>query len=553
MDRSWIQKSWNRRFRLSELYAVGVNGFLEFAFSRVSTGDRILCPCIYCINQQSRTREEVYEHLIVDGIIIGYTRWYCHGEFGSSNPTSTDSFVVDEEDEEDIVDVHDILQDAFPEHVVEGDDVSSSTGGTEGIGDKGSTSHGPSTSQTSTEPRRKRGCTRAIRTNNRSGADQILTVNVNHLGQVFGPHRTELSTYLGTLARNPTRIPLNFDDWRKVPINYKEQAWNSVLEKFNFDGNGKRQILKMLGHTWRDYKWDLRKRTIERFPNLKDAPRPISPIEIPEDQWKSLIDRWTSHEWMAKAQKNKQCREKQNLPHTAGRTSFPQVSYLMSNEMLDGREPSRLELFKKTHKRKDGSCEVQAAMEVIEKLEEKLDEQPPQLRDNKSVQDDIFVQVMGPESRNHVCGTGRGVSPCDLGLTQRNLQKKKENEEFRSTVSTMQENITTLKAQLTELDQIKAQLAILTQIVVGENCSQSSIQLFVQLKRQSHTNRFFSCRMLVGEKLLLLDSIMKVTKICSNAHEKKCPCRFHGEGSLVLAMLLAKRTGASNPSKIGCS
>ncbi|KAJ4971533.1 hypothetical protein NE237_004632 [Protea cynaroides] len=72
-----------------------------------------------------------------------------------------------------------------------------------------------------------------------------------------------------------------------------------------------------------------------------------------------------------------------------------------------------------------------------DKLEDKLNKQPPKLKDNKSVQDDIFVQVMILESRGHVCSAGIGGTPSGLGLTQRILEKKKEDEDGRASVSTL--------------------------------------------------------------------------------------------------------------------
>ncbi|KAJ4975777.1 hypothetical protein NE237_000883 [Protea cynaroides] len=115
----------------------------------------------------------------------------------------------------------------------------------------------------------------------REDPHQISTVNVIDKGQVIGIHYVELETFLGTIARKPTILPLNVDDWMNVSAYYKELAWTQITEK----------------------------------------------------------------------------------------------------------------------------------------LEEKLDEQPPELRDGKTVQDDVFLEVMGPESRGRVPGAGKGVSPRDYALT----------------------------------------------------------------------------------------------------------------------------------------
>ncbi|KAJ4950116.1 hypothetical protein NE237_026948 [Protea cynaroides] len=144
---------------------------------------------------------------------------------------------------------------------------------------------------------------------------------------------------------------------------------------------------------------------------------------------------------------------------------------------------------------------------IEEKLEQKLDEQPPDLRNDKSVQDDVFLQVMGPERNGRVRGAGKAIAPSNVGLAQSNVQKKKEDEELQATISNMQGEINDLKEQLTEMDQIKtqltemdqmkaqlkemdqlkaqltqmdqmkAQIVFLTQAFTGRNTSQSSIHL----------------------------------------------------------------------------
>ncbi|KAJ4955316.1 hypothetical protein NE237_012099 [Protea cynaroides] len=57
-----------------------------------------------------------------------------------------------------------------------------------------------------------------------------------------------------------------------------------------------------------------------------------------------------------------------------------------------------------------------------EKLEQKLDEQPPDLRNDKFVQDDVFLQVMGPKRNGRVRGAGRAIAPSDVGLVRTNEQ-----------------------------------------------------------------------------------------------------------------------------------
>lgn len=38
----------------------------------------------------------------------------------------------------------------------------------------------------------------------------------------------ELEYFCGTVARNPDLTPLEYDDWRKVPTNVKDEIWRVV-------------------------------------------------------------------------------------------------------------------------------------------------------------------------------------------------------------------------------------------------------------------------------------------------------------------------------------
>ncbi|XP_043717729.1 uncharacterized protein LOC122665644 [Telopea speciosissima] len=102
MSRSWIDNSREPSFRVSTLYIQEVNNFLDYAFSNAAIGDEILCPCVKCINQLWKTRDEVFEHLICDGFLRSYTIWSFHGEDVSSHtPPLVSPILHDEGDMDD--------------------------------------------------------------------------------------------------------------------------------------------------------------------------------------------------------------------------------------------------------------------------------------------------------------------------------------------------------------------------------------------------------------------------------------------------------------------
>ncbi|XP_038707274.1 uncharacterized protein LOC120002584 [Tripterygium wilfordii] len=78
-------KIWMDYSRLSKVYTDGVESFLNFAFRSQPEGGKIPCPCQQCVLYKYGNRAEVYDHLVVIGIMPGYRVWDHHGE-SRSNP-----------------------------------------------------------------------------------------------------------------------------------------------------------------------------------------------------------------------------------------------------------------------------------------------------------------------------------------------------------------------------------------------------------------------------------------------------------------------------------
>ncbi|XP_070009493.1 uncharacterized protein [Nicotiana sylvestris] len=111
-DKQWMELVHDR---LDDAYILGVEKFLNYAFTRLEETHEIRCPCIKCCNAISGTRELVRSHLIEHGIIPNYTFWYHHGE--RLGEAQSDSEFVDDNDIEygDREDeIHDILRDLYP-------------------------------------------------------------------------------------------------------------------------------------------------------------------------------------------------------------------------------------------------------------------------------------------------------------------------------------------------------------------------------------------------------------------------------------------------------
>ncbi|XP_025610047.2 uncharacterized protein [Arachis hypogaea] len=77
-----VSKHWMDTPRHEKEYQLGVEKFLHFAFSStgVPQGKKIQCPCAKCCNRLWLRRHDVYDHLICNGFIKGYRRWFNHGK-----------------------------------------------------------------------------------------------------------------------------------------------------------------------------------------------------------------------------------------------------------------------------------------------------------------------------------------------------------------------------------------------------------------------------------------------------------------------------------------
>ncbi|XP_039140530.1 uncharacterized protein LOC120277753 [Dioscorea cayenensis subsp. rotundata] len=76
IDKAWMEIS----DRTLPQYEKGVNEFLDFAFKQLDEGRAARCPCKKCNNNLFRTRQSIYEHLMLNGISKNYKHWYNHGE-----------------------------------------------------------------------------------------------------------------------------------------------------------------------------------------------------------------------------------------------------------------------------------------------------------------------------------------------------------------------------------------------------------------------------------------------------------------------------------------
>ena len=80
-DRSWMYRRWLGGGNLNPEFELGVEMFLDFAFSQTAfvCNGQIVCPCNNCANRFSLERDFVKQHLYYTGFMHAYYIWAAYG------------------------------------------------------------------------------------------------------------------------------------------------------------------------------------------------------------------------------------------------------------------------------------------------------------------------------------------------------------------------------------------------------------------------------------------------------------------------------------------
>ena len=76
-------------------YIMGVNQFLEYAFSGKGEGTEMRCPCVHYNLYLFRNQSTIHNQLIVRGVLRDYNPWIHHGE-SEGQANSSDDKMDDE-------------------------------------------------------------------------------------------------------------------------------------------------------------------------------------------------------------------------------------------------------------------------------------------------------------------------------------------------------------------------------------------------------------------------------------------------------------------------
>ena len=123
------------------------------------------------------------------------------------------------------------------------------------------------------------------------GASDDTEVMYNSYGVPVGKKKNDLRNYIGVIVRE--RVPIIYDDWRKVPLDIKETLWTHFQEKFKLSLKAKTQVFKWMGIALRGFRCKLANEYIlPNANNLSSLKKPPLEYEgIRKEDWKSFVDK----------------------------------------------------------------------------------------------------------------------------------------------------------------------------------------------------------------------------------------------------------------------
>ncbi|XP_019226606.1 PREDICTED: uncharacterized protein LOC109208053 [Nicotiana attenuata] len=239
---------------------------------------------------------------------------------------------------------------------------------------------------------------------------KLIVLNENN--QPIGPTGdvvAELGSFLGTLARNAAFCPLNVFNWRKLQT--KEDMWIYIKGKYDIPDAAKRWVFDSIQNAWRKYKNQLFNDHYKPYENdeLRMEKRPV---DVPESQFRDLLNYWNSDAYKKMSQTNTENRKKLKYPHTAGKRSFARICEEKKKETS---EPlSSKDLFVAMRKRKVDRVYKASYADTLNKIAEMERLQSTQESEDGSQPVDAFASVMGPEHPGRLRLYGRGVTKTSL-------------------------------------------------------------------------------------------------------------------------------------------
>ncbi|KAL0549748.1 hypothetical protein IC582_014236 [Cucumis melo] len=226
----------------------------------------------------------------------------------------------------------------------------------------------------------------------------------NEFGQPIGEASIGLSSFLGLLVREV--VPVTLNDWRKLSTRSKEILWKSVQLRYNMREDWQRKyIFQKMGRLWRAGK----SRIVSQIQSTSTSEELVkmkpSNIKSMHD-WMDFVKEKNSALFKAKSEKFKSMKKKQ-LPHTCSRKGYARLEEEMKKSSPDSSTVTRVAVWAKAHRKKDGNPVNSQVAEALERIEQ-IDNEGINTISNNAVNETIS-KVLGSD-RSHIGALGFGAT-----------------------------------------------------------------------------------------------------------------------------------------------
>lgn len=271
--------------------------------------------------------------------------------------------------------------------------------------------------------KKTRGPTRCLKIHGRKIQDRQEVI-LDDIGEPIGPNGkvvTDLSNFLGTIARNSAFCPFLYTNFKQVVKNHGESIWNYVQGKLIIPEKGRKGVFSRFNDAWRRFKRHIKREHYLKYSTLKDRLK-HRPEEVPEPHFRRLLKFWDNAIIQDISKKNAVNRAKQKYMHRMGPKFFAMIRQKLHAKKDDGEEVTQAEMFIETHQPQRGKIDEETDAAIF-KLQDSIQNcsQPP---------DQAFQTLFGKEKPGRVRCFGRTATPSMLRKNEEiaNIKKHYEGE-----------------------------------------------------------------------------------------------------------------------------
>ncbi|XP_058754415.1 uncharacterized protein LOC131627592 [Vicia villosa] len=242
--------------------------------------------------------------------------------------------------------------------------------------------------------KRTRGPTQCLKIHARKSADREEVV-LDDDGVPIEPNDrtvTNLSWFLGIVARNSDLCPLVYTNFKALKKANKDRIWEFVIDKFSIPNNGTRAVFSRINDAWRRYKKDLKKSCFLKYTTMSERLK-HRPQTVPEVHFKQLISYWKNNNIQKISKINVVDRAKQKYMHRIGPTNFPRIRAKLRAKKENGKEVSQAEMFIETRQIQKGKQPDEETSSVIGGDKEDCDEDMEEACDHKDLEESCAEDV----------------------------------------------------------------------------------------------------------------------------------------------------------------